>query len=235
MPEQRDILEAAHAGLMQDPQNPAMKKGFLDAAQPTIDKALRNYAPGMEDNMRLHAQIKTLDIAKQYNPNKGMSLNTYIMQNLHQVSREAKKRANPVKLPEKHVLDRNYLANVERDYINSNGKEPTAAELSDLSGMSIKRIERARGVNQLPESALMTEEGDSLFKQGYDPQKAWADYVYQDLDRLDQKIFEWSTGYGGAKTMKKNEIATKLKISAPAVSQRIGKIIKKLEEGERYA
>ena len=59
----------------------------------------------------------------------------------------------------------------------------------------------------------------------------WSDYVYYDLDPIDKKIFEWTTGYAGSKIIPKGEVAKKLRITPAAVSLRINKIVKKLEEG----
>jgi DNA-binding Lrp family transcriptional regulator len=60
----------------------------------------------------------------------------------------------------------------------------------------------------------------------------WLDYVYFELDPIDKKIYELSTGYKGSEKLPKKEIARQLNISAPAVSKRINKILKKIEEGQ---
>lgn len=64
-----------------------------------------------------------------------------------------------------------------------------------------------------------------------DPQEMWADFVYADMDSIDQRIYEMCTGYGGVDIIPKKDIAAALKISPAAVSQRISKIVKRLQEG----
>ena len=70
-----------------------------------------------------------------------------------------------------------------------------------------------------------------MFQAGNDPHKVWIDYVYSELDPVNKKIMEWKTGYAGSKQISNNDIARNLKISPPAVSQRIGTITKRLQEG----
>jgi len=210
---------------------------FLKASDKTIQSALRTYAPTMTDKLKTRARVMTLDIAKQFKPNKGMQLNSYLLQNLHSLSRLVKERTNPVKLPEYKILEKMRMLNTEKELISELGREPNIQELSDKTGLSNKRIESLRkgSDNMMHESGLLSEEGDSLFTKQGDAQKIWTDYVYHDMDPVDKKIFEWSTGYGGSNKLKKKEIAAKLKITAPAVSSRINKIIKHLEEGATLA
>lgn len=55
--------------------------------------------------------------------------------------------------------------------------------------------------------------------------REYYDYVYKSVSPTDQKIMEWSSGFNkGNKILSNNDIATKLRISPPAVSQRRAKI-----------
>lgn len=49
------------------------------------------------------------------------------------------------------------------------------------------------------------------------------EYVYNSVSPLDQKIMEWTSGYKG-KELSNNQIASKLHLSAGAVSQRKARI-----------
>jgi DNA-directed RNA polymerase specialized sigma subunit len=54
--------------------------------------------------------------------------------------------------------------------------------------------------------------------------------VYHDLDEVNRKVFEWTTGYNNKPILKKIDVAKNLKISPAAVSQRIDTIQKRLNE-----
>lgn len=205
---------------------------LLEALTPTIDAALKSYANG-DGNLRTKARIMALDASGRYSAKMGVQLSTYVNSYLRGLNREFIRRSQMVHIPEGARLEWQKLERANSELEMDKGREPTVNELADNTGLSAKKIERLRLQNrgEASEGQLLTEQGESLFFRKDDPQRIWADYVYHELDPVDQKVYEWSTGYGGAKTMKKMDIASRLGISAPAVSARISKIIKKLQEG----
>ena len=180
-------------------ENPQTTGAFLKEADKLIDSSLKSYAPGFETRLKTQARLMALNIAKKYNPeNEGkMKLSSYLMQNLQSLRRLYKRRSHPIYYPEQRILDKSKLNNLEKDFESKNGREPTLTELADISGLSHRRIEKLRTTGkELPESAAVNETGDSTVSFEQDKQKMWVDYVYFDLDPIDKKIFEWSTGYG---------------------------------------
>lgn len=213
--------------------SPENTKILMEALTPQIDSALKAFAPGMENSLKLRATTMTLKALPKYDPNKGMHLKSFVYQQLQPLQREFGKRVNPLKVPERHIMELKTLEKYESDFFDETGRDPSAAELADYSGIPISRIAKIRE-GKLANSETQTisqESGDSMFTVAEDPQKNWAHYIYYSLDPIDQKIYEYVTGYGGVKQLKKSEIATKLKISPAAVSQRINKIVAKLQEG----
>lgn len=216
-------------------RNDTAASELLAAAAPVIDSSLRAYGGREGDSLRTQAKIMAMRAFKTYDPSKGAQLNTYLMQSLKSLNREAKKRSGVIKLPEKVMIDQNALNTAQSSFTAEHGREPSVGELADRTGLSHKRIERIRSLGrEVPEASLVSEEGDSLFSRKSDPQKIWFDYVYKDLDPISQKICDWSTGYGGTETLQKQEIARRLGMTPAAVSQRINKIVAQLQEGEQY-
>jgi len=208
---------------------------FLKSMTPTIKNALKTYAPGQESALTTRANLMTLDIAKRYKPDKGTHINSFVMNGLKSLNREAQRRQAPIHIPENVALEQHKLIKASGELMAEKGRPATVQELGDRTGMSVKRIAKVRKYKSpVSSSTLLSEEGDSLFTQQKDPQTVWADYIYHDMSDIDKKIYEWSTGYGGSQMMKKGEIAQRLKMSAPAVSQRVSKIIKRLEEGSNF-
>jgi DNA-directed RNA polymerase specialized sigma subunit len=215
-----------------DPANQANTKALLDELHPTIESALTSYAPQDKDSLRTRARIMAIDAAGTYDPKHSAKLSSYVFNSLKSLNRVKAKRTNIVHIPENVILEQNKINNAKNALTSELGREPTILELSDHTGLSAKRIEYAnKRDSQKSSSQFLTEKGDSFFTQQEDPQRIWADYVYHDMDSIDKKVFEWSTGYGGTEKLKKMDIAKKLKISPSAVSQRINKIIHKLEQG----
>lgn len=208
-------------------------RDLITSLTPQIDSALKTFTPGMESGMRLKAQTMAMKALKTYDPTKGMHLKSYIYQQLQPLQREYGKRLNATKLPERHILERKELTQSENEFVEINGRHPSTAELADFTSIPIKRITAVRrhGMPVSESSRVHPETGDSMVALKQDPQEMWADFVYADMDSVDQRIYEMCTGYGGVDIIPKKEVAAKLKISPSAVSQRIARIVKRLQEG----
>lgn len=206
---------------------------LLSALDGQIGTALHTFAGGMEGHLKLRAQTMTLKAAETYDPKKGMHLKSYVYQQLQPLQREYGKRVNAVKLPERQLLDRRTLDRMELEFEEKHGRQPSTAELADYTSIPVKRIASIRANKpQVVESRTLDPiTSDSVNTVQENMEEVWGDYVYGSLGATDQRIYEMLTGYAGAKTYPKGEIARRLKISPAAVSQRINKISSMLEEG----
>ena len=208
------------------------KKQYLKDVQPIINSAIKSYGGG-DPSLRTRAQVMAIDALRTFNPNKGVDIKTHVHNTLHGLSRHARKRREPIHIPERWTQEFDRVKAEELSFTSEKGREPTLTELADTLGIPEKRIAliKARTPQTMTEGMVTTDKGDLIHTKDEDPLQQWADYVYHDLDDIDKKIFEWGTGYGGSKKLPKIEIAQKLKMSPPAVSQRISKIVKRLSEG----
>jgi DNA-directed RNA polymerase specialized sigma subunit len=204
---------------------------LLKELEPTLTGALRSYVGG-DERLKPKAAIIALNAAKSYDPKQGVKLNTFVFNHLKGLNRVNAERTNVVHIPESVLLDKNKLFKREQQLEEDLGRPPSTEELADHTGLSAKRIEKLRqGTVFAPESQMLNEKGDTFFTNKADSQNVWVDYMYSDMDSVDKKIFEWSTGYKGSEKMMKKDIANRLGISAPAVSARINRIVSKLEKG----
>lgn len=227
-----DNIAASYDEWKKRPTEDSTRK-LITSLTPQIDTALKAFSPGMESGMRLKAQTIALRAIKSYDPTKGMHLKSYVYQQLQPLQREYGKRLNVTQLPERHLLERKALSQAESDFYSEYGRKPSTAELADFSSIPIKRIAtiRQHGVPIAESSLVQAETGDSSVSLKQDPQEMWAEFVYADMDPTDQRIYEMVTGYGGVTKVPKKDIATALKISPAAVSQRINRIVARLQEG----
>lgn len=233
MKDAKKLYPESYSAWASDKDDPAAKKDFLKSIDPVISASLRTHAGGMEKDLKTKAKVMALKAADRYDPSKGVQLNTFLMNDLKGLKRIARKRSQVVKVAEGRSLDAARILEASKEIGAEKSRPATVEELTDKTGISRKRLEMLRkSPSVMNESSLLTEEGDSLFTKTRDPQEIWSRYVYDELDPVDKKIYEWSTGYAGSHILKKGQIATKLGISAPAVSQRVNKIIRKLQDGE---
>lgn len=212
---------------------PSMNK-VLDHYKDVISSSVHTYAgQGASPAVQEKARIMAAKAVQQYNPKQKVPLNAFIRQQLQPLYRYANQKT-VVKIPERAYADLKNIQQAELELQDNLGRSPSVDEIADYSHISAKRINminKKYRPHQFMESFFdFTDDEDSNVHvpatQTFDYKKAWADYVYQDLEPIDKKIYEWRT----AQTPLSNiEIAKRLKMSPSAVSQRAANITKKLE------
>lgn len=196
---------------------------ILQGLKPTIDSALKSFAQGNEE-YRTKAKVIALDALKTYDPSQA-KLETHVYNSLKRLQRLSADRGNFIHVPEQSALDKRNLDKLIRDYTIDNGVEPSYQWLSDQTGMPVKKVSRLLNIKgQTSTSMARGESGDSLERVQRNATTLYEDALYQELDEKDKKIYEWLTGYQGSPMLDRATVANKLKISLPALSQRISKI-----------
>jgi DNA-directed RNA polymerase specialized sigma subunit len=202
----------------------AVTSDLLKSLSPTIDSAINSYAGGNQE-YRTKAKIIALEAVKTYDPTKGTKLETHVYNNLKRLQRLVADRGNVIHVPEQSALDKLQLEKTINNYTIDNGTEPSLQQLSDLTGMSIKKIKRLQNISGQTSSSMVTgEQGNSLDAAPRTAITLYEDTLYQELDPTDQKIYEWLTGYNDTPMLNRQEVATRLGITPAALSQRITKI-----------
>lgn len=242
--EETDIPEGDLTNLYavwKEKKNPVILNTILTKLNPTINSALTSYGGVGNPIMKARAKQFALDSLKTYDPTKNTSLKSWVSMNL-QGLRRLQHASSPLTLPERVKLDNYRLLQATDEFTNENNRQPTDDELSDLTGLSRKRINYVRkiAVPVLNEGQFDLVDGDSDSDNAYIPgidtnewQNIWAEYVYNDLDPIDKQIYDMRMGRGryANKSMAVNEIAAALKLSSSAVSQRSNKIAEALSRG----
>lgn len=203
---------------------------LLKELKPTIDSAVHRYAG--DDNAYLtQARMLALQAVKTYDPSKKAALSTHVFNNLQRLQRISAQRGNLVKVPENAALQRRVIDKARTAFEMDNGVEPTVEELADITGMSRDRIHKlSQYIGVTSESATTDDKGDSLVSKENKALQMYDRYIYDELDRVDKKIYEWSTGYGGANIIDRAAMAKKLGISQAAISQRASRISAKFQQ-----
>lgn len=207
-------------------QTPEDTSELLARMKPTITSAMNSFAPGMDDHLAVKAANITLNALKLYDPRAGAEPATFVFNNLKRLSRYSAKASNIIPQPEGVALERKRVQDIMAKFEDEHDREPSMAELADLTGISVKRLDRVLQSQQvLPESATLTQDSQQdRFGKSDVTDDDYFEYVYSSVGPIDQKIMEWSSGKHGVKPLTNNQIAAKLKMSAAAVSQRKNRI-----------
>jgi DNA-directed RNA polymerase specialized sigma subunit len=209
---------------------------LLTHLRPTIDRNLA-FTAGRNSSPALLGQAKQLAInaLQSYDPGQS-ALKTHVTNHLQGLRRIARQQSQILSVPERVTLDSAYLHEMEQEFIDEYDREPSMQELSDRSGLSSRRIKHVKGFAVPAATGTMDAmsvdgEGDGISPAvRYDNTDTYLHAIYDDLGPIDQKIMEWTLGYGGANKLTNQEIAAKLKITPGAISQRKAKIQQQLIE-----
>lgn len=215
---------------------PAYASRLLTAVQPITNKALHVFAGGDKDPLlRSKAKRLTLDAIRTYDPRRA-TLQTHLMTNLQQLQRMAVKQQQIISVPEQVALDQYHLSQTERELQDRLGRDPSDAEVADELGLSMKRIRYIRQYKPpVAEGQFDTEAGDEDARSAPAVQSApaheqYLEFLYTDLDPIDQTILEYSFGMNGAPKLPANVIARRVGLTPAAVSLRAAKIQTRLDE-----
>ena len=212
--------------------NQADASKILKYLNPTIHSAMNTYAAGAEGKLKIRAASLALDAIRDYDPARGVSPQTFVFHNLKRLSRINADRVNIVRIPEEQRLQYKLLVDAEARFEDDHGREPSTAELADITGLTEKRIDTIKSNNAvINESAALNQEtGDSTFGVSGMSDMDYLSYVYAGSGPTDQKIIEWTSGLHGKPVLSTNDIASKLNISPAAVSQRRAKLLNRLSD-----
>lgn len=241
-PETDTLLEPeyqSHWNAWKKTPGPETAVPLLRSLDPVIDTALRSYGGAQSPpTLRGRAKLLTLKAFESYDP-KRAKLRTHLMNHLQGLQRHAARMQQIIRLPERAAIESGRLREARAELADTLGREPSMLELADHTGMSVARIKKISDLKPgLAEgqTTLFSDEGDdSVAPAVQDParQEAWLNFIYHDLDPIDQVIFDHSMGRNNRRRLSKSDIAQKLRISPGAISQRLAKIQQKIDARDR--
>ena len=211
----------------QQDQTPEKTSFMLKKLKPTINSALTSFAPGMEKSLYIKATKLALDAARSYDPSYGTDPSTHVFHTLKRLYRFGAKRNNIMPVSERSYAESRYIKELASEFEDSKGREPSAMELADRSGFSLKKINKILDQNKIrnDSSTINPETHQSYIGMSDLDDDDYFEYVYASVGPIDQKIMEWSSGKHGRPLLSNTAIAQKLHVTPAAVSQRRAKIM----------
>lgn len=204
----------------------------LHRSQPTINSALKSYAPGQESELKIQAAKLALESLKGYQPSAGASVSTYLFNNLKRLNRISGTRSSIIKYPEQAMFDKAKINDARERFEDDHGREPSLTELADMTGISARRIDKLDNMNTTVSlsSTINPETHAEQFGTNAVTDDDYFEYVYSSVGPIDQKIMEWTSGLHGKPRLSNEAVAARLKITPAAVSQRKSKLQRMLSD-----
>lgn len=199
---------------------------------PTISYALSNAGADKDPYIKTRARVIAGKAVQTFNPAYGASLPTWTTQQLQQLHRIRRQSQSSVKIPDKILLDNSTIRRAELTFADKFGREPDLEELADHSKLPVSRIQHVRrSLRRVVSSSAFGDQGLPM-QDTEDPLLDEASsYVYKDADRIDRRILEMKTGYGGKyEPMDALTIAQKLGLHPSMLSRRSARLGLKIQE-----
>jgi DNA-directed RNA polymerase specialized sigma subunit len=211
---------------------------LLQQVRPVIDTGVaKNVGKQVSPVLRSSARKLAIGAIRSYDPNKA-KLSTHIINHMQGLRRIGRQQQNIIRVPERIAIDQTYLRQAEAEIEDRLGREATTSELADHTGISMRRIEKIRRYKPpVYEGSLLTQQSAEM-----DPGLPAVDQdrgnytlraVYDDLDSTNQQIVEWTLGLYGKSKLSNQQIASKLRMTPGAVSQRKALIQQRIDEMEQ--
>ncbi len=208
-------------------------------APETLDKVVRTLDPvigyhlavrnlGQSPQLRARARVIAANAVRTYDPASGAKLASWVGTQMQRLNRMGRMSGSGLKVPDRIYTDAQSLRAAEAGFLAEHDRVPDLLELSDAARMPAARVTAVR--RSLRRSVPSMTFGDTLpsgLTEDEDPDVDEAvAYVYQDSDKIDRKILEMKTGYGGAYEggSDSTQIAKHLNIDPSQVSRRLNKI-----------
>ena len=204
----------------------------VDHLNPVINYSISSINAFNDNLIKNKARVFAAQAVQKYDPASGASLPTWVSGQLMQLKRFKREVNQPVKVPERVQLDAYTLSRAEQEFIDKFDREPDVEELADYAKMPRKRIEKIRrSFRAMPSQGAI---GDGFTQHETDFGAEALDYAYKDADKLDRKIIEMKTGYGGRyEPMAPNKIAAMLGLTPSQLTRRSIKLSLRIQEIEK--
>lgn len=219
-------------------QNPMYMDNMLNHLSNDIDKAVYAYS-GLNSGPAVKSRAKLLaaKAIKKYSPDSGSSLKSWVYTSLQPLNRYSRE-LNPSPVPERAYQQISELKRVESDFYENKGRVASDSELADITGMSLKQLNKVRSMDKKVfsegtvafsgDTPVTSQEVVTTSNPGF--KKDVLDTMYSSLTPQEQVILEYKLGYNGKKILSNNDIARKLKVSPGRVSQMTTMLASKLDE-----
>lgn len=195
---------------------PTNLRQLLDQLNPVIQRAVNQWTGSLaRPALELEAKALAKEAIETYRPTGGASLATHVTNRLKKLSRLSYQHQNLARIPEYEQLKFNTFATAQAQLQDDLGRAPTSAELADQLGWSEPAV--AKFQQNLRQEFVESGETPPIFDER-SGDSGVIDYVYYDLAPVQQKIFEYSTGYRGAPTLSNSEIMRKLNLTQGQLS-----------------
>lgn len=203
---------------------------LLLSLQGVIGQVVNQYrtAPVPLRTLELEARRQAVLALKDWRPGMGTKPSSFVGTRVRQrLFRYVGENQNTARIPEAQIRQIRPLQSAISDLTDRYGREPSTHELADHMGLPVTHVTRLR--KSLRADLLSTAQGlDELEDHRHDPDFERAMMGYYHLSEQEKVVFDYLLGAHGQQRLKPSQVAQKLGLSPPRISQIRKSIAKKL-------
>jgi hypothetical protein len=201
-------------------------EALLNQMNPIIQKEVNRWSGTLaRPALELEAKRLAMEAFHSYRPTGGAALGTHVTNRLRKLSRLPYTHQNVARMPEYQTL-KFHTHNIAKSALEEKlGREPTVDELSRQLGWpkpyltTFQRSLRQEFIESgTPAPMFDIDSGDA----------GTVDFVYNDLSPTQKRIFEHTTGYGGAPVLKNPQMMKKLDMTQGQLSYQKRLLVNKI-------
>jgi len=189
---------------------------LLQQLNPIIQREVSRWAGTLaRPSLEMEAKKLAVEAIESYSPKAGAALATHVTNRLKKLSRLSYTHQNIARIPEYQTLKFRTFNDAQMELADRFGREPTADELADELRWSNAAVSNFQ--TNLRKEFVESGELPPHFDQVHGA-SGEIDFIYHDLTPMQKKIFEHTTGYGGAQVLNNPQLVKKLKLTQGQVS-----------------
>lgn len=196
---------------------------LLQQVNPLVQKEVNRWSGTLaRPVIELEAKRLAMEAMGTYQPTRGAAVGTHVMNRLRKLSRLPYTHQNAARMPEYQTL-KFHTHNLAKTALEDKlGRSPTIDELSkELSWPKPYLANFQKSLRQefiesgVPAPMFDIDSGEA----------GTVDFVYNDLSPTQKELFQYSTGYGGAKVLTNPQIMRKMRMTQGQLSYQKRRLI----------
>lgn len=199
---------------------------LLDLMRPQIFHSIRKYNKNSAlttDYLQLEAHEQIGKAIERFDPDKGANFQTFAGPYINKMRRRIYEHANVGYIPEHRIIKVKQFQQVYEALKGRLRREPSQYELSDELGWGINEVSRM--TRELKKDMIIQDDVTGLPESDQNT----LTYIYFELDREEQPVFERLVGLFGRRKMSAHEIAADMGITTEQVYSMKKRITRKMD------
>jgi len=204
----------------ENPNDPIATQEMMRDIDPIIQSYVNKWSMGGNvPRVALEMRAKTLALKalKDFDPNRGVNVKTYLYSRMAPISRLVYANQNMGKIPEARIMLIGKYKNSRQRLMDDLGREPSTAEIADHMSVPMKHVSLLESElkPEFPDNPLM---GYAVLTEEEDLPKRGMEYIYLELSPREQIVMEHWLGMHGKRRVQSNDtLASKSRLTANQV------------------